>query len=193
MSDPPLKKTRECGSNCARLCLAIVSPPKKMTQPSSATGGPSDAFMMDWENSIMQGHWDARNGIPKGPRRYQNRQWAELILEHVFPHHSDVTWDNYASRVRNGGVDEWFQLQEEALFCCKHQTGPLDAWYDCGACAREVGGGPMPEDGRWTWVTYPSINGRRCKTSGHLRQHRPSRSANFSLCGGEGWPFHKRS
>jgi hypothetical protein len=38
------------------------------------------------------------------------------------------------------------------LFCKKHNSGPLDVWYDCDACVQEVRDGPMPQDGRYELV-----------------------------------------
>ncbi len=122
--------------------------------------------MMDWENAIL-GDWDARNGIPRGPRRFENTEWAALIRQHVFPHHSDVDWQEYVEWVSQGGGDEWFQEEEEALFCTKHQEGPLDVWYDCDFCVQEVQGGPMPRDGRYVWNRCP-INGGQCETAADL-------------------------
>ncbi len=94
-----------------------------------------DNFLLDFENEILQS-WDARKGIPRGPRRFENPEWAALIKRNVYPHHSDVDWEEYVEWVSQGGGDEWFQ--EEALICNKHQEGPLDAWYDCEACVQEV-------------------------------------------------------
>jgi len=66
-----------------------------------------DDFMMDLENAILQ-EWDARNGVPHGPRRFENAEWADLVRCKVYPHHSDVTWADYVEWVSNGGGDEWF-------------------------------------------------------------------------------------
>ena len=112
--------------------------------------------MMDFEYDVLR-CWDARKGIPRGPRRFENQEWAALIKRHVYPHHSDVDWFEYIAWVRDGGGDEWFQ--EEALICKKHEQGPLDVWYDCDACVQEVREGPMPQDGRYIWVPRTSING----------------------------------
>ena len=68
---------------------------------------PNDDFLMDFENEVLQ-DWDARKGIPTGPRRFQNPEWAELIQRNVYPHTSDVDWYEYVVWVENGGGDEWF-------------------------------------------------------------------------------------
>ena len=112
--------------------------------------------MCDFEYDVLRS-WDARKGIPRGPRRFENKEWAALVMSHVFPHHSDVDWYEYTEWVRSGGGDDWFQ--EEALFCNKHQEGPLDVWCDCDACVQEVREGPMPRDGRYIWSPLNSING----------------------------------
>ncbi len=138
-----------------------------MDQPRRSL--PDDAFMMDWENSILEKHWDARNGIPKGPRRFENAEWAATIRNHSFPFHSGVTWEEYVQWVSQGGGDEWFQEEEDALFCAKHQKGPLDAWYDCSACVQEVRAEPMPQDGRYVWSRCPINGGRSGQTAGDLR------------------------
>ena len=135
-----------------------------MAQPRRSP--PDDAFLMDWENSIWERHWDARNGIPKGRHRYRNAEWAATIRLYAFPFHSGVTWEEYVQWVREGGGDEWFQEEEEALFCTTHQAGPLDVWYDCSACVQEVQAGPMPQDGRYAWVR--SINGPSGNATGNL-------------------------
>ncbi len=119
-----------------------------------------DSFLMDFENDVL-GYWDAHKGIPRGPRRFENKEWAALIMSQVFPHHSDVDWEEYVEWVSQGGGDEWFQ--EEALICTKHEQGPLDVWYDCDACVQEFREGlmpqPIPQDGRYIWVPRTSING----------------------------------
>ena len=42
-------------------------------------------------------------GIPTGPRRFENAEWAELIKKSAYPHHSDVDWDEYYDWVSHGG------------------------------------------------------------------------------------------
>ena len=108
-----------------------------MAQPHRSS---RDAFMMDWWSTILERHWAARNGIPMGPRRFENAEWAALVQQHVYPHHSDVTWEQYVKWVTGGGGDEWFQ--EKTLYCTKHEWNPLDVWYDCDACVQEEGDKP---------------------------------------------------
>ena len=128
-----------------------------------------DNFMMDFENEILK-DWDARQVIPNGPHRFENSEWAALVKRNVFPHHSDVDWEEYVEWVQNGGGDEWFQEdededdedeedeEEEALFCKRHQAGPLDVWYDCDACVREVRDGPAPCGRRYVRMPLSSIH-----------------------------------
>ncbi len=70
-----------------------------------------DNFLMDFENYVLR-EWDARGGIPTGPRRFENPNWAALMKSHL--EFSDTCWDEYVAWVQQGGGDEWFQ--EEALW-----------------------------------------------------------------------------
>jgi hypothetical protein len=65
-----------------------------------------DIFMMDLENYIL-GRWDARQGIPKGPRRHENALWAAHVKSHL--EDADTTWIEYVEWVSQGGGDEWFR------------------------------------------------------------------------------------
>ena len=62
-------------------------------------------FHMDFENYVLS-KWDSRQGIPTGPRRYENKAWAELMKSNL--EDSDTTWDIYIRWVSEGGGDEWF-------------------------------------------------------------------------------------
>ena len=66
-------------------------------------------FMLDFENSLLS-EWSG--AVPQGPRRFEVEAWAALVKRNVFPHHSDVDWDEYCDWVRRGGGDEWFQEEE---------------------------------------------------------------------------------
>ena len=68
-----------------------------------------DNFMMDLENSFLS---DWMGAVPRGPRRFEVEAWAALVKRNVFPHHSDIDWDEYCDWVRRGGGDEWFQEEE---------------------------------------------------------------------------------
>jgi len=63
-------------------------------------------FMLDFENYVLS-QWDARQGIPTGPRRYQNEDWAKLMKSNL--EFSDTNWEEYVAWVEQGGGDEWFQ------------------------------------------------------------------------------------
>ena len=73
-------------------------------------GIPSDTFMMDTENWILQ-KWDSRKGIPQGPERYKNSEWAQLVQRYCWPYGDDLYWHEYISWVRSGGGDDWFQIE----------------------------------------------------------------------------------
>ena len=64
-----------------------VNPPPKRPRHTPQGGPGRDAFMCDFENDVLR-CWDARGGIPRGPRRFENEEWAALIMSHVFPHNS---------------------------------------------------------------------------------------------------------
>ena len=75
-----------------------------------------DAFMMDFENWVLQHRWDARQcacaraggaGIPTGRERHKDALWAALMQEEIA--FSDTTWAAYVAWVEAGGGDEWFQ------------------------------------------------------------------------------------
>ena len=118
-----------------------------------------DAFMMDFENFVLEQDWDStKRSHPKGPKRHEDREWADTIQSRIYPHTTEIDWEEYVEWVSAGHGDEYFQEEEEALFCGRHDEGPLDVWYDCDACVQEVQGGPMPQDGRYVWSRCP-ING----------------------------------
>ena len=68
-----------------------------------------NAFMMDFENYVLS-KWDSRQGIPTGPRRYENEAWAELMKSHL--EFSDSCWEDYVAWVSQGGGDEYFQDEQ---------------------------------------------------------------------------------
>ena len=73
-----------------------------------------DAFMMDLENKILEKAYreplfKAAHYAPKGRKRWQIPEWAELIKKNVYPHHSDVDFQEYIDFCEAGGGHEWFQ------------------------------------------------------------------------------------
>ena len=53
-----------------------------------------DNFMMDFENSCLARCWDSRiKPHPKGVKRHEDPEWAAMIESQVYPHHSDVHWE----------------------------------------------------------------------------------------------------
>jgi hypothetical protein len=63
------------------------------------------AFFTDFENSCLS---DFEGVIPVGRRRHLDPEWARHIRGQVYPHHSDITWEQYCAFVESGGGDEWF-------------------------------------------------------------------------------------
>ena len=144
----------------------IEQAPRRPGRRSHAIG---DYFMMDFENECLSQNWDSsKRPHPKGPKRHEDPEWAAMIQSQVYPHHSDVDWEEYVEWSSVHG-DEWFlewfpeneEEEEKAWFCKKHEAGPLDVWYDCDACVQEVQGGPKPCGRRYLWLPLSSINGQR--------------------------------
>ena len=70
-----------------------------------------DAFMMDFENACLADKWRffSKGPHPTGKKRYEDPAWAAMIESNVYPHHSDVDWQEYVDWVSRGLGDEWFQ------------------------------------------------------------------------------------
>ena len=81
-------------------------PPRRPRRTSVAPSSRQD-FLTDFENDVLRA-WDATKGIPTGPRRFENAEWAALIKRNVYPQHSDVDWYEYCDFCSKGGGDEWF-------------------------------------------------------------------------------------
>ena len=94
------------GGATQRVDSFIEQAPRRPGHRSHAIG---DYFMMDFENSLLS-EWSG--AVPQGPRRFEVEAWEALVKRNVFPHHSDVDWDEYCDWVRRGGGDEWFQEEE---------------------------------------------------------------------------------
>ena len=67
-----------------------------------------DNYLMDFENMILENEWDATNGFPTGPRRFEKAEWAKTVRMHCFPNNPHVDFDEYVDWVSQGGGDEWF-------------------------------------------------------------------------------------
>ena len=73
-----------------------------------------DAFMMDFENACLSQEWDnSKKQFPTGRLRHADAEWGAMIISQVFPHHSDVDFQEYQEWCENGGGDEWFQEEDE--------------------------------------------------------------------------------
>ena len=94
------------GGATQRVDSFIEQAPRRPRHRSRAI---DDNFMMDFEDSLLS-EWSS--AVPQGPRRFEVEAWAALVKRNVFPHHSDVDWDEYCDWVRRGGGDEWFQEEE---------------------------------------------------------------------------------
>ena len=69
-------------------------------------------FLMYFENWCLGKRWDSRKGVPKGPQRIENPEWAAMMKQEC--QDSDTTWEEYCEWVRQGGGDEYFQEDWEA-------------------------------------------------------------------------------
>ena len=111
-----------------------------------------DNFMMDFENSCLEHNWGKKaepykDGIleglsfyfnkphPKGKERHLDPEWKEMIQNQVYPHHSDVDWEEYVDWVEGGGGDDWFREDDEddvnyseCLYCMKHDKEKITLW-----------------------------------------------------------------
>lgn len=69
----------------------------------------TDTFLMDTENWLLQWKWpDENRPHPKGPKRFEDERWAELMRE-ALEDSTRVTWDVYKAWCLGGNGDEWFQ------------------------------------------------------------------------------------
>ena len=91
-----------------------------------------DAFIMDFENACLSQNWDNKHRPhPKGSKRHEDGLWAAMIQSQVYPHHSDIDWEEYVDWVSAGFGDEWFQKETEEERC--NGCGRHDDFCRCGA------------------------------------------------------------
>jgi hypothetical protein len=97
------------GQRCYTACFThrniLHMPPPDDWSPSR---GARNSFLMDFESEVLRDF----DGMPRGPLRHLDPQWAALVRRSVDPYHTDVTWCEYVEWVQGGGGDEWFQPQE---------------------------------------------------------------------------------
>ena len=73
-----------------------------------------DVSFMDFENACLSRNWDSsKRQHPKGPKRHEDPEWAQMIQSQVYPHHSDVDFQEYCEFCENGGGCEAFQEEEK--------------------------------------------------------------------------------
>ena len=74
-----------------------------------------DNFLMDFENACLSQNWDnSKKPFPKGMMRHTDAEWGEMIKTQVYPHHSDVDWEEYCDWIFFGGGDECFQEDDDS-------------------------------------------------------------------------------
>ena len=91
-----------------------------------------DAFMMDFENACLSQEWDnSKKQFPTGRLRHADAEWGAMIISQVFPHHSDVDFQEYQEWCENGGGDEWFQEEEGTIhFYGGNGSNPLLTYHE---------------------------------------------------------------
>ena len=86
-----------------------------------------DNFMMDFENQCLSQNWDSsKRQHPKGPNRHEDPEWAEMIKSQIYPHHSDIHWDEYVEWVSRGTGDEWFRETTDSESYWRRQEANRD-------------------------------------------------------------------
>ena len=63
--------------------------------------------------------------------RHKDPEWAAMIRSQVYPHHSDVDWEEYVDWVSRGFGDEWFQEDDATKLVQR-----LQADERCMGCGR---------------------------------------------------------
>ena len=79
---------------------------------------------MDCENAVLEDWGSSKRAHPKGPKRYEDPEWAELIKKSVYPHHSDVDWAEFLME-RSGLNDEDKREIKRALKHDLTQSKPI--------------------------------------------------------------------
>ena len=79
---------------------------------ASSTSSGRHGFLMDFELACLME--SGSTSCPTGPNRYTDPSWEKFIKARVYPHHSDVDWQEYIDFCESGGGDEWF-IEEEVM------------------------------------------------------------------------------
>ena len=81
---------------------------------------PREDFYLDFENACLSQHWDSSKRLhPKGKKRHEDPEWAAMIQSQLYPHHSQIDWQEYVDFVKYGGGDDCFQeddVNEDGFF-----------------------------------------------------------------------------
>jgi hypothetical protein len=73
-----------------------------------------DAFMMDFENACLSQEWDnSKKQFPTGRLRHADAEWGAMIKTQVYPHSSEIDWEEYCEWVFHGGGNEYFREEED--------------------------------------------------------------------------------
>ena len=110
-------------------------------------------FWLDIENYVLEHKWDARCGVPCGPRRHLDSGWrAEMLAElENYPRNSI---EQYSAFVLQGFGDEWFQEDDQTSIVYRSHVpdscAPLNGCSEPPTYLRrfgEAGSGALPERG----------------------------------------------
>ena len=103
--------------------LAMASPDTAPPPPGALIRAAKEdmrfinSYLMDTENYILQSHWPPTplpllelwtKPHPRGPRRFEDPEWAQLVYEALSEDNGSITWDTYTAWCLGGGGDEWF-------------------------------------------------------------------------------------
>ena len=122
-----LKHTQE-----GMLLLAMASateppPPGALIRAAKEDMRHTNNYLMDLENWILEHQWPPTplpedtpvrstdelwmKPHPRGRRRFEDPEWAQLVYEALSEENGSITWDTYTAWCLGGGGDEWFVEQ----------------------------------------------------------------------------------
>ena len=84
-----------------------MAPESQSASQSAEERRYEQAFWLDLENWALQHRWDARIGIPCGPRRHLDTAWRTIMLQELEAYPRN-TIEQYEAFVLSGQGDDWF-------------------------------------------------------------------------------------
>ena len=102
-------------------------PPGALIRAAKEDMRHTNNYLMDLENWILEHQWPSTplpedtpvcstdelwmKPHPRGPRRFEEPEWAQLVYEALSEEDGSITWDTYTAWCLGGGGDEWFVEQ----------------------------------------------------------------------------------